>query len=250
MKTVWAVCQREVFSFFVSPIAYVVLTVWLFFQGLSLYIFSTHFATNQYGMGGASQTPLTMFFGASSLFYMVLLVVVPLLTMRLVAHERATGTLEALLTAPVKVRDVVLGKYFAALIFWVALWLPSLLYVWILSNFGEIDWGVVGASYLGVFSFGSYYMALGLLMSALSRTQIVAATLTFFVIATLFLLGVAAFVLEGTASDIFGYVSVWSHMEDFSKGIIDSRYLIFDFTVAILGVVLTILTLSARRRQV
>jgi ABC-2 type transport system permease protein len=248
MRAIWTIAEREVHAFFVSPIAYIVLTVWIFFQGLSLYLFATLFAQQQYDVGAVSQTPLTMFFGGSMLFYVVLLVVVPLMTMRLVADEYRTGTLESLLTAPVTEVEVVLGKYLAAVAFWVVLWVPTLFFVWIMSHFGQIDWGVVGASYLGVFGIGLYFMALGLLMSCVARHQLVAGALTFMALGSLFLLGLGSFVFEDPLTrEVFSYMSLWSHMEAFSRGIVDSRYLTFDVTVAALAVLLSIRVLQSRR---
>ena len=248
MRAIAAIAAREIQAFFVSAMAYVVLFVWLVLQGLTLYLYAEFFADNQAQSTGVTQTPLTLFFGQSSLFYMGLLVIVPLLTMRLLAEEKKSGTLEPLLTAPVTEWQVVLGKYAAAMVLWVALWAPTLLYVLILSQYGDVDMGVVGASYAGVFGIGLYYMALGLLMSSLARNQIVAAVLTFLTLAVLFIAGIFEMVaddplLQGIAS----YVSIWGHMEDFAKGIVDSRYIVFDVTTAVLALFITVRVVQARR---
>src|SRR5690606_926859 len=108
----------------------------------------------------------------------------PVLTMRLLAEETRSGTLEPLLTAPVSSSAVVVGKYLAALVFWMSLWVPTLLYVWITSRYGDVDLGAVAASYFGVFALGAQAMAIGLLMSALASNQIIAAVLTFLVTMT------------------------------------------------------------------
>jgi len=247
MRSIWTIAAREILSFFVSPIAYVVLTVWLVLQGLTLYMFAVYFATQPYITGAVTETPLTMFFGRSSLFYMGLLVVVPLLTMRLLAAEQRNGTIEPLLTAPVTELQVVLGKYLAAMVFWLVLWLPSVLYVLILGNYGHVDPGVVATSYLGVFCIGLYYMAIGLLMSAVSSSQIVAATLTFMMVMVLFLLGVGEMVFDGTPKEVFGYLSIWGHMEDFSKGIVDSRHIVVSLSLTVLPLFLAVRVLQGRR---
>ena len=250
MRSILTIARREMHSFFVSPIAYVVLTVWLLWGGLSFYLLAAFFAQRQYEPGGVTNTPLTMFFGGSTLFYIVLLVVVPIMTMRLLAEERKTGTIEPLLTAPVTDIQVVIGKYLAAMVFWATLWVPTLLYVLILTQHGELDWGAVGSCYLGVFGIGLYYMAIGLLMSAISRSQIVAAVLTFLMIGTLFLVGIGEYVAEeGTLRDVFSYVSVWGHMEQFAKGIVDTRFLAFDVGLAALALFLTVTVLESRRYQ-
>lgn len=248
MTVVWTIAKREVFSFFVSPVAYAVLTVWLLMNGVSLYIFAELFATQQYSMGGVTQTPLTLFFGQNIFFYLAVLIVVPLLTMRTLAEENRAGTIEALLTAPVTEIQVVLGKYLALLFDWVVLWLPTVLYVVIVGGYGDVDWGVVGASYVGVFAIGVYYTAIGLLMSAVARSQIVAAVLTFLMLAMFFLLGIGGqFVFEGPSADVFGYFSIWGHMEAFSKGMVDSRPLVFASTLAFLALFTTVRLMQSRR---
>lgn len=241
MRAIWTIAQREVFSFFVSPVAYVVLTVWLLLNGVSLFTFAQIFAYQQYDVGAVTATPLTFFFGGSIFFYLAVLIVVPLLTMRSLADERRTGTIEPLLTAPITEIQMILGKYLALIIDWTVLWIPTLLYVVIIANYGDVDWGVVGASYLGVFTIGLYYMALGLVMSAVSKSQVVAAVLTFLLIAMLFLLGIAGqFVFEGTRGEVFAYASVWGHMEDFAKGLVDTRPIVFSVSLALLGLIATV----------
>ena len=137
MTNIWAVAYKELRSYFVSPIAYVVTTVWLLWCGAQYYVFAGFFA-GQASLG-ASVSPLSAFFGGSVLFFTPLLVFAPTLTMRLLAEERNSGTLEPLLTAPVTTGQVVLGKYLAAVSFWVALWIPTGMYVWITSQFGSVD---------------------------------------------------------------------------------------------------------------
>ena len=247
MKGVLTIAHRELFSFFVSSTAYVVLTVWLLIQGMQLNMFADFFAASPYAETDPTVTPLTMFFGGTTLFYVTILVVVPLMTMRLVAGERSSGTLEATLTAPVTEAQLILGKYLAAVAMWVSLWIPTLLHVYIISNYGDVDWGVMASSYLGVFGIGLYYMALGLLASTAARTQIIAGVLTALFILGLFALGIMTFVMQGPEAEIFAYLSIWKHMEAFSKGIVDTRYLIFDVSLSAFAVFLSIRILEGRR---
>lgn len=235
MRAALTIAKREIVSYFVSPIAYVVTVVWLIWCGLQFYLLAGVFASAP--SLSASANPLSAFFGGSVLFFIPLLVFAPVLTMRLIAEERHTGTLETLLTAPVTNADVVIGKYLAALVFWLGLWLPTGMYVWITSQFGKIDLGAVLASYLGVLGIGLYYMAIGLAMSALAKNQIVAALLTFMVLSGLFALGLLSFLDTFAAQrDVIDYISLWGHMQSFSKGIVDSRFVVFDVSVAALFV--------------
>lgn len=245
MRGVWTILKREVYSFFVSPMAYVVLTAWLLWCGVSFGFMANIVAAQGFDRG-PQDDPLIAFFGQTTLFYLPLLVFVPLFTMRLLAAETDRGTIETLLTAPVDEISVVLGKYLAALVFWITLWLPTLLYAWLTSRYGDVDLGVLGASYLGIFGVGAYYMAVGLAMSAVARTQIVAAILTFLMLGGLFLLGLGQFVFT-EHREVFVYMSIWGHMESFSRGVIDTRYLVFDSTVATLGVLAAIFVLRLRR---
>lgn len=254
MRVIWAIAKREIHAFFVSPIAYVVLTVWLLFSGLSFFYFANIYATTQ--ASGGSDNPLSAFFGTTILFFLPQLVFVPVLTMRLLAEERKSGTLESLFTVPVTEWQVVLGKYFAAMVFWISLWVPTLLYVWITAAYGDearggsaVDMGTVAASYLGVLGIGLYYISIGLLASAVAPNQIVAAVLTFMFLGLLFLLGIGQFVFYDTTREVLAYLSVWGHMSDFSRGIVDSRYLVFDVSLAALALFLSVRVLQSRRLQ-
>ena len=245
MRSAWVVMKRELGSFFVSPLAYVVLTAWLVWNGVVFWVLTEFYARNAVASGAAN--PLSAFFGGSSLFFIPLLVFVPVLTMRLIAGEKQAGTIEPLMTAPVSDAAIVLGKYGAALVMWFVLWMPTVLYAWIMSQHGTVDWGATLASYLGILLLGSYFMAVGLLMSALAPTQIIAAVLSFVALGVLFTVGIGEFVFDGALREFCSYLSMWGHMQSFAKGVVDTRYLVFDLSVATLGVGLSIGVLNARR---
>jgi ABC-2 type transport system permease protein len=237
--------RRELGSFFVSPLAYVVLTAWLVWNGVVFWVLTEFYARNAVASGAAS--PLSAFFGGSSLFFIPLLVFVPVLTMRLIAGERQAGTIEPLMTAPVPDGAIIIGKYGASIAMWCVLWLPTVIYAWIMSQHGTVDWGATTASYFGIFVLGAYFMAIGLLMSAIAPTQIIAAVLSFVALGLLFTVGIGEFVFDGAARDFCAYISMWGHMQSFSKGVVDTRYLVFDLSVAVLAVGLSVGVLKARR---
>jgi len=245
VKGTWVVMKRELASFFVSPLAYVVLTSWLVWNGVVFWVLTEFYARNAVASGAS--TPLSGFFGGSALFFIPLLVFVPVLTMRLVAAEKQTGTIETLLTAPVSESSVILGKYGASLLIWCVLWAPTVIYAWIMSQHGTVDWGATASSYFGIFSLGAYFMAVGLLMSVLAPTQIIAAVLAFVTLGVLFAVGIGEFVLDGAAREVCAYLSMWGHMQSFAKGVVDTRYLVFDLSIAVLAVGLSIGALKARR---
>lgn len=250
MKPVWTIAKREISSFFVSPLAYVVLTTWLLFQGAVFWVMSFWYSQQDFGSGSSGANPLSHYFGGTTLFYIPIMVYTPLLTMRLLAEEHRQGTIEPLLTAPVSDAAVVLGKYLASLVFWCALWAPTLMYVWLTSRYGDLDLWKIAATYVGIFGLGAYYMALGLLMSALTRSQITAAVLTFVALGAFFILGLFSFlVTDDTWRGVFDYMSLWTHMSTFASGIVDSRYLTYELSLAALGVFLSVRALEARRYE-
>lgn len=250
MRPVWTIAKREIFSFFASPLAYVVLTAWLVYQGGSYCLLAFWSAMQPIGSGATGDNPLSHFYGGTTLFYIPLLVFVPLLTMRLVAEEQRQGTIEPLLTAPVNELQVVLGKYLAAMVFWLALWFPTLMYVWLTSRFGDVDLWVVGSTFLGLLGVGAYYMSLGLALSAIAKNQLTAAVLTFAALSALFVAGLGQFLFTSDGSqEVFEYLSVWEHMRAFSSGIVDSRYLTFELTTAAFGVFIAVRILEARRYE-
>jgi ABC-2 type transport system permease protein len=247
MRSFWPIYKRELFAFFVTPLAWVLICVFLLVQGMHFYLLVDHFSNQTEVV--SDQTPIQSFFGNTVLLYLVLFLLIPAMTMRLFAEERRSGTIESLMTAPVASAAVVLAKYAAALTTYIAMWAPTVLYVVILQRTGDVDWQVAGASYLGVLLVGGGYLSLGLLMSALTKSQFLALVMTALVILALFILGIAEFVTrEGTAlHEICAYVSVWAQMNDFASGIIDTRRLAFNGTLIVLPLFVTTRAVDAWR---
>ncbi len=234
MRSFWPIYKRELFAFFVTPLAWVLITVFLLVQGMHFFLIVDHFASM--GAEVSDRTPLQAVFGETVILYIVLFLLVPPMTMRLFAEERRSGTIESLMTAPVSSAAVVLSKFAAVLTTYVAMWAPTVLYLVILRRTGEIDWGVAASAYLGVLLVGAGYLAVGLCASALVRSQFLAMVWTALVLLVLFILGVGEFVTrEGTAMhEICAHVSVWAHMNDFASGVVDSRHLVFYGTLTVL----------------
>lgn len=245
MRGFYAIFKRELFALFVTPLAWVLITTFLVVQGIHFAILVTQFA------GQADLTeggPLEAFFGKTMLLYLPLLFTCPLLTMRLFAEEKRSGTIEALLTAPVTPAGVVLAKYLAALVTYVVMWAPTLLYVLLVSRAGDVDLRVIAASYLGVIGIGAGYLAIGTLASAMATSQLTAAVSSATVIIALFLFGLGEFVFDdGAARSVCAYVSAWSQMNDFAQGIVDSRRLVFDGTLIALPLFITVRAVEAWR---
>ena len=247
MRSFWPIYKRELLAFFVTPLAWVLICVFLLVQGMHFDLLVEHFSNA--GEIASDQTPVQAFFGNTILLYLILFLLIPAMTMRLFAEERRSGTIETLMTAPVSSAAVVLAKYASALTTYVAMWAPTVLYLVILARTGDIDWHVAGASYLGVLLVGAGYLSLGLLTSAATKSQFLALVLSAMIILVLFILGIGEFVTrEGTIiHDICGYVSVWAQMNDFASGIVDLRRLVFYGTLIVLPLFLTVRVVDAWR---
>jgi ABC-2 type transport system permease protein len=247
VRSFWAIYKRELFAFFVTPLAWVLITVFLIVQGMNFFWIVDTFALR--GDQMSDQTPLQAFFGNTILLYLVLFLLVPPMTMRLFAEERKSGTIETLMTAPVSSVSVVLAKYAAVLSTYVAMWIPTVLYLVILQRAGGVDWQAAGAAYLGVTLVGAGYLSIGLLMSAMTKSQFLALVLTALVILGLFILGIGEFVTrEGSLTkDVCSHVSVWTQMTDFSSGVVDSRHLVFLITLVVLPLFISTRAVDAWR---
>jgi ABC-2 type transport system permease protein len=233
------VFRREMLSLWVTPLAWVLLVVFLLLQGTIFYAIVVHFTS--LADLAVETGPVEAYFGQESVFLlMTLLLVCPALTMRTFAEERRSGTIESLLTAPVTPAGVVLGKYFAVLATYSAIWAPTVLYVLILRKTGGVDVHTVLASYIGLFGIGAGYLALGTLASALSKSQLVALLLAIFAEFGLFVLGIGEYVFPaGLLRDVCAHVSVASQMEEMSRGIVDLRRLVFDASLAVVSLFVT-----------
>lgn len=252
MRPLLTLIRREFIGYFLSPVAYVTLFLFLLVTGHLFYL--TLSALTETGPRGV-EYPMQMMLGDEK-FWLVFLFIPPLLTMRMLAEERGTGTLELLMTAPIRDWQVVAGKYIACLMFYVVLWLPTLIYVPILVNLNWTDWHAnidpwpVFTSYLGAFLAGAMFLSLGLFVSSLVRSQLVAATIAL-VISLPFV--VAAFWrpnLEpgSLGSQLLYYFSVPEHFRrDFTRGLIDSRNLVLYTSVTLFCLFLTVRSLEARR---
>jgi ABC-2 type transport system permease protein len=226
MKGFLILWRRELAASFLSPIAYIVM---MFFLAVMGYIFWFLASVLADGPGGV--TALHLFF-ASPFFWMVLLVIVPVLTMRVLAEEKRSGTIETLLCAPVSDTAVVLAKYAGVLAFYVAMWLPTLSYLHVLHRFSAVmapvDPACVATGYLGVLLVGAFYLSIGVFASALTSNQIIAAITAFALTGVFFFTGFLEVAGHGeTLRRIGAHVSSYTHLYDFSRGVIDSRPIAF-----------------------
>jgi ABC-2 type transport system permease protein len=249
MKGFWPIYKRELFGFFVTPLAWVLIVVFLLVQGMHFFLLIDHFASQSEVV--SDQSPLSAFFGNTVLLYVVLFLLVPPLTMRLFAEERRSGTLETLLTVPVSSTAVVLAKYSAALTTYAAMWLPTVFYLVVLGRTGPVDPRMALTCYGGVLLVGAAFLSIGLWMSALTKSQFLALVLTALIILILFIVGIAEFVTkDGTlAHDVASHLSIWGQMNEVSSGIIDTRRVVFDLALIIVPLVLSVRATQAMRGE-
>ncbi len=244
MKGILAIMNREFRAYFFSPMAYIVAAILLAVNGLVFWLIVSYLNDPRARFGA----PLELFFGQTIYFWLVLLFITPVLTMRLLSEERRSGTIEVLMTAPITEAQVIAGKYLAALTFYCSLWLPTLAYAGILAYYSEVDWGPVAAGYLGTFGIGALFLSVGLFASALTRSQLIAAVLTFALLIPLFTFGlVENLINDPSLREALSYLNLWQHIEEFGKGIVDSRHLIYYLSATILFLFLSTKALEAKK---
>lgn len=253
MHNILAIWQREMKSYFVSPIAYVVLTVFLFLSGL--FFFGNLAEVVQYTMTqaqlGQGVQPIDVpAYVTQSLFRtmsVILLFMVPMLTMGLFSEEKKRGTIELLLTTPVGNFDAMIGKYLASATFLLILFLASGVTISPLFIYSQPDWKPILSGYIGLFLYGAALLALGLFISTLTENQIVAVVLTFGASLLLWLISVFSSSAVGATREAINYLSIISHLDDFIKGVIDTSHVVYYVTFAFLGLFLTYRSLESMR---
>ena len=247
MQTFLTLTRRELGSFFWSWTGYIVIAGAVFLMGLSFVSILDKL------QGEASPMPVTEIF-LSLCFWLILLFSAPIITMRLFALEKYSGTFETLMTAPVGDMEVVLSKFTAAMIFYMVMWLPLLGCVFILRYFsrgsGLVDTGTLGSTFLGIFLLGTVYMSVGCFASALTKSQIVAAMVSLAVGVGLFLVSFLSDQLaprKSWALEAINCAAMRQQMEDFARGVVDSRYVVFYLTASAFFLFLTYRVVESRR---
>ena len=248
MKTFFTLLSREVKSFFYSPIAYVVLFYFLLLSGFNF--FSQISVLN----GFATDTTIVEAFFSPAIFWFPFILSFPLITMRSYSEEFRMGTFETLTTAPVKDAQVVLAKFFGVLVFYCILWAPTLgsfaAFQYITGKTTANAAGAYWGTYLLLLLIGAFYTSIGCLASALTKDQINAATISFTSITLLLFVGFLPDILNLTApaiKDMFSYISTIQHMQDFSKGIIDSRPIVWYVSMTVLVLFFTLQVFQYRK---
>ena len=225
MRTLLALTSRELKSLWYSPIAFSVGALFLVLQGVTFAILLL--ALND-PSADPSWTVSQFFFGGWFLYWISVFLMAPVLTMRTFSEEKRSGSIEFLLTAPVSDAQVVLSKFLGAWIAYCLLWVPTVAYFLVLRSITTVDWGPVATGYLGTWLLGAVLIALGVLASSLTRNQVISAVLGFVLILLLFLSGaLATFTHDPDAREFISYFSIYDQLQLFSKGLIDTRPIVF-----------------------
>jgi ABC-2 type transport system permease protein len=237
MKPIWSIAKRELKTFFDSLVAYILLVVFLGVSGF----FTWLFGSDVFFVGQATLQP---FF---SIAYFTLFFFIPALTMRMLAEEKRSGTIELLLTKPITDWNVVLGKFLAALILIciaLLLTLPYYITVWAI---GPIDHGAVWCGYFGLILMSMTYIAIGLFASSITNNQIVAFLLALFIgIFFLIIFNVLSNNFTGFLGELLSYLSLSTHFDSISRGVIDSRDILYFLTITLFGLILAESSLAKR----
>ena len=246
MTALLATTKRELVNLWLTPLAWLLLIPLVLLQGGVFATIVTSFATNPEPL--VDTGPLQAFYGQSVFVPLTLLFTCPALTMRSFAEERRSGTIENLLSAPVSATAIVLGKYLAALLSFIMLWTPALLYPVILRGVLAVDWHVVGTSYLAILGIGAGLIAVGILCSTMSRTQFLSLVLSSSVLLALVLLGVGENVFEeGPIQSFCSHLSIQSQLSECSQGVVSLRRFVFDGTLTALPLFLSIRVVDSWR---
>ena len=233
MKQLTHILKKEFMSYFVSPIAYIVISIFLLVTGW--FFFSTFFLYNE--------ASLRNFF---SLLPLIFSFVVPAVTMRLFSEELNVGSYETLHTLPVTLNDIILGKFTAAVLFIGVMLIPTFAYPASVTFLGDLDWGPVIGGYLGAIMLGAVYSAIGLFASSLTRNQIIAFIMGVTICFGLIFIDNLLFFLPGYMTSFFQYLSADFHFSNITKGIIDSRDILYFISISFIGLYCANLSLGSR----
>lgn len=252
MTNVLALAGRELRAYFASPIAYVVTGFFALLFGYFFVAFLSFFVTQTqqmgaFGGGGSVNVnqmlirPLVLNTSVVALFAL------PMMTMRTFSEEKRSGTIELLLTSPLSDFQIIMGKFLGAMALYAVMLAVTLLSVAWLFVFGNPEWKQVATSHLGLLLMGGSFIALGLFVSSLTKNQIVAGFITFALALLLWVLNWAAESAGPTARAVLSYLSITEHFDDFAKGIVDTKHVLYYLSFITFGLFLTAKSLDAER---
>ncbi len=248
MSIFWALLRRELGTFFYSITGYVIIASVALLTGMGFVVVLQNLGSDP------SPMPVTEMFYGTFYFWLIILLATPVITMRLFALEKASGTFETLMTTSVGDAQVVIAKFLAAMIFYLVAWLPLLACLFIVRHFTQqgaaLDVRTTGGMFIGIFLVGSLFLSLGCFASSLTRSQMAAAMISFVLGVGLFSLGFLALALPASSewqSQVVSYFNLFDQMHDFARGVVDTRAVIFYLSTTFVFLFLTLRVVESRR---
>lgn len=244
VRNVLAITEKELRSYFASPIAYIIIGLFSLLFGYFFYVYLMLFVRQseqmmQFGGGGSANVNQQMIRYVLLNVSVILLFLMPVITMRTYSEEKRSGTIELLLTSPVTDVQIILGKFLGAMGLYGAMLLVTMLYMSILFFIGNPEWRPLVAGYLGLLLMGGCFISVGLLISSLTKNQIVAGAITFAVFLMLWVINWMADQAGPVARQILTTLSITDHFDDFARGIIDTKHLVYYVSFITFGLFLT-----------
>ena len=253
MNNILAIAHKELKSYFSTPIAYVVIGFFALLFGYFFYAMLVIFNQQSAQFGGAEggavdinqQLIRPLFLNAS----VILLFVLPLITMRTYSEEKRSGTIELLLTSPVTDVEIILGKFLGAMALYAAMLAITVIHMLVLFSYAnpKPEWTVPVIGYIGLLLMGGCFISVGLLISSMTKNQIVSGMVTFAVFLLLWVINWIASFTGPTTQSVLNYLSITDHFDDFTRGILDTKHLIYYFSVMSFGLFLTSRSVDTER---
>jgi len=251
MNNILAIAHKELKAYFSTPIGYIVIGFFALLFGYFFYVMVVIFNQQSLQLGGLEggnvdmnqQLIRPLFLNAS----VILLFVLPLVTMRTYSEEKRSGTIELLLTSPVTDVQIILGKFLGAMTLYAAMLAITMIHMGLLMSWGNPETKVIATGYLGLLLMGGCFISVGLLISSLTKNQIVSGMITFAVFLLLWVINWPASFAGPTTQSILNYLSITDHFDDFTKGILDTKHLVYYFSVMAFGLFLTARSVDTER---
>jgi ABC-2 type transport system permease protein len=252
VNNILAIAHKELKSYFASPIAYVVIGLFALMFGFFYYTLLGIFIEQGMRMMGLQGGPTQnvndqmirpLFLNASVL----LLFVLPMITMRTYSEEKRSGTIELLLTAPLTDVQIIMGKFLGAMALYAAMLAVTMVHVGVLFAFGQPEWIPIATGYLGLLLMGGCFISVGLLISSFTRNQIVAVMATFAVFLLLWVINWAGPLTGPRTSAVLDYLSITSHLDDFTRGVVDTKHVVYYVSFIAFGLFLTARSVDTER---
>ncbi len=251
LRNMLTIAEKELRSYFASPIAYVIIGLFALLFGWFFYVYLTFFVQRSTGMaqfgGGATNINQDMIRYVLMNSAVIILFVMPMITMRTYAEEKRSGTIELLLTSPLTDVQIILGKFLGAMGLYASMLLVTLLYMSILFVYGNPEWRPIAAGYLGLLLMGGCFISVGLLISSMTKNQIVAGVLTFAVFLMLWVVNWIGDQSGPVTRAIVNYLSIVDHFDDFARGIIDTKHVVYYLSFITFGLFLTAKSVDSER---